>query len=1016
MEKDWTQLIHEKVKRREFLKLSAAAIAAAGMPLAGAGAAEATGASSPRRFKKIAPTVKSKNRNIVHSVCLGCNARCGVRAIVQGGKLVKHAGNPYHPYNTQFQPIDYNTPVAESLAATGTICGKAEEGANYLYNPYRLLKPLKRSGKRGSGKFEPIEWEQLIDEVAKGGKVFARLGDMTEYPGLASLDSDQPINPDAPELGSVRNGFIFLSGRDQTGRKEFADRFVRDAFGSINRIGHTDICGIGFRMGNWALTEKKEVEFKADPLNAEFMLVLGANIYEATQPGVNTYGAMVARRNSEGELSFVVVDPRATNASVHAKKWIAIKPGQDGALAMGMIRWIIENERYNRGFLLSPNANSAAAQGYACHSNATHLVITDPSHPNHRKLLRAADIDPGVPQDQANAFMVLVDGNRPVPFDKAGTALLDFAGEVVTAAGASIKVKTSFRLLAEAAQLHSLEEYAGLAGVPVSQIIDIAKEFTSHGTRAAVTQYHGVGNYLGGTHAAYAVAVLNALVGSVDRKGGYLKGGGGAAAWNKGLYDLTDFPGKRKPAGVMISREKAAYEKTTEFKRHGYPSKRPWFPFTVGGLCVEAMSGIDEQYPYPCKILFTYFFNPVYSIPGGNRYEATLADHKKVPLHVSIDVTVNESNLYADYIVPDLTYPEGHYGFLTPHAPALRFTAVRVPTVEPLTAKTADGQAYSLEAFLIDLAKAAGLPGFGAGTVPGAQAAYGLDSGEDYYLRGIANLAANAKVPAASQDEIAFVEANYPTARYKHLLKPEEWAKCCYLLARGGVFQQSYEDVFAGENHRFGVKKVVLYNDELATQRNSLTGEYCSGVAAYTVATTPTGEVLAEEDAEYGYNMVTYKMNVHAQARTVWHKWAMEIFPENYILMNERDAAREKLSTGNKVRLISRSNTQGITGKIKVTKLVRTGCLAIAHHYGHTMMGAAPLSVTNANQVFFGGNAVADKKKLKPDMTIGRGINANNISRLDRRLNNTPLTDAVGGIPDFSSTKVKIEVVSRTAD
>ena len=162
--------------------------------------------------------------------------------------------------------------------------------------------------------------------------------------------------------------------------------------------------------------------------------------------------------------------------------------------------------------------------------------------------------------------------------------------------------------------------------------------------------------------------------------------------------------------------------------------------------------------------------------------------------------------------------------------------------------------------------------------------------------------------------------------------------------------------------------------------------------------------------------MVTYKMNVHAQARTVWHKWAMEIFPENYILMNEQDAVREKLSTGNRVRLISRSNSQGITGEIKVTKLVRTGCLAIAHHYGHTMMGAAPLSVTNANQVFFGGNAVADKKKLKPDMTIGRGINANNISRLDRRLNNTPLTDAVGGIPDFSSTKVKIEVVSRTAD
>ncbi len=996
------------------MAFSAVAIATAGISLAGA--VDLKSVPGTRQFKKIAPTVKSKNKKIIHSVCLGCNARCGVRAIVQAGKLVKHAGNPYHPYNTQFRPIKYNTPVAESLDATGSICGKAEEGANYLYNPYRLLKPLKRSGKRGAGNFELIEWEQLIAEVAKGGKLFAHLDDMTEYPGLASLDGDQPINPDAPELGSVRNGFVFLTGRDQTGRKEFIDRFVRDAFGSINRIGHTDICGIGFRMGNWALTETKEVELKADPLSAEFMLVLGANIYEATQPGVNTYGAMVARRNSEGELSFVIVDPRATNASVHAQNWIAIRPGQDGALAMGMIRWIIENERYNREFLLSTNSTAAAAKGYACYSNAAYLVITDTTHPNHRKFLRAGDLDPDIPKDQANSFMVLDESNIPVPFDQAVTAFLDFSGEVVSAAGVPIKVKSSFRLLAEAARLHSLEEYAALAGVSVSQIIAIAQEFTSHGTRAAVTQYHGVGNYLGGTHAAYAVAVLNALIGSVDRKGGYLKGGGGAAAWNKGPYDLINFPGKRKASGVMISREQAAYEKTTEFKRQGYPAKRPWFPFTVGGLCVEAMNGIDEEYPYPCKILFTYFFNPVYSIPGGNRYEATLADPKKVPLHVSIDVTVNESNLYADYIVPDLTYPEGHYGFLPPHAPALRFTAVRVPTVEPLTAKNAGGQAYSLETFLIDLAKAAGLPGFGAGTVPGTQAVYELDSGEDYYLRGIANLAVNAKVPAAGRDEIAFVEANYPTARHKHLLKPEEWASCCYLIARGGVFQQSYEDNFAGENHRYGVKKVALYNEELALQCNSLTGEYCSGVATYIVPATPSGEILADIDAEYSYNVVTYKMNVHAQARTVWHKWAMEIFPENHILMNEQDAAREKLSTGNKVRLISHSNSQGIIGKIKVTKLVRTGCLAISHHYGHTMMGAAPLSITNANQVFLGRNAVADKKNLRPDLTIGRGINANNISRLDPKLNNTPLIDAIGGIPDFSSTKVKIEVIDRVAN
>ena len=82
------------------------------------------------------------------------------------------------------------------------------------------------------------------------------------------------------------------------------------------------------------------------------------------------------------------------------------------------------------------------------------------------------------------------------------------------------------------------------------------------------------------------------------------------------MYDLKEFSGKRKLQGPIISRESSPMKKTTEYKKKGYPSKRPWFPLLLGRLCVEAMSGIDQQYPYPCKILFTYFFNPIYSIPG----------------------------------------------------------------------------------------------------------------------------------------------------------------------------------------------------------------------------------------------------------------------------------------------------------------------------------------------------------------------------------------------------------------
>ena len=446
-----------------------------------------------------------------------------------------------------------------------------------------------------------------------------------------------------------------------------------------------------------------------------------------SQPGVNTYGAIVAKRHGEGKLKFAVVDPRATKAAAHAEDWVPVKPGQDGALAMAMIRWIIDQKRFNATYLAAPNAEASKALGYPCPSNATHLVICDPEHPNNGKFLRLSDLDPESGEEGAKTFMVW-DGQagKPARFDRIAAAELDKVGEAVSTSGRKIPVKTAFQLLRESAAQHTLQEYSKRCGVPLPQIEMIAREFTSHGTRAAVTAYHGAGNYVNGTFAAYAVAVLNVLIGSVDRKGGYMKGGGGAGAWDKGDYDLADFPGIRKPKGVLISREKAVYEKTAEYKKkkesggRGYPAKRPWFGFSAGGLCVEALSGIDEGYPYPCHVLMTYLFNPVYTIPGGNRYIETLKDPKKVPLFVSLDTAINESNLYADYIVPDLCYPEGHYGWLNPHAPVMKFSGLRTPMIEPLTGKTEDGRSFSTETFLIDLARQLQLPGFGEGAVKGA--------------------------------------------------------------------------------------------------------------------------------------------------------------------------------------------------------------------------------------------------------------------------------------------------------
>lgn len=285
-----------------------------------------------------------------------------------------------------------------------------------------------------------------------------------------------------------------------------------------------------------------------------------------------------------------------------------------------------------------------------------------------------------------------------------------------------------------------------------------------------------------------------------------------------------------------------------------------------------------------------------------------------------------------------------------------------------------------------------------------------LNKAEDYYLRAIANVATGAKVPAASKEEADFVEKNYPVTKYKDMLPENEWKQVSYALARGGVFDKRYEDVFDGEKHKFGLKRVVLYNEELATTKNSITGENFSGTLKYTPPMTPKGRIIEDIDKkDYPFTVITYyKMNLHAQSRTTWHKWSMEVFPTNYVEMNEADAKKMGLKNMDRVKLISRSNPKGIARKVKVTRLIRPGCIGVSNHYGHTQLGASHVPVKNADKVFLGGKKVADKKGLKPDKSLGTGLQFNYVTRLDEDFADTPMVDVVGGIPDFSSTRVKI--------
>ncbi|AZV46988.1 molybdopterin oxidoreductase [Nautilia sp. PV-1] len=931
---------------------------------------------------------RPKTEKVAHTVCLDCNARCGLRVGINGNKIVQVDGNPYHPYNRSFNQITYDTPVKDSMKYAAGTCSKPQMVNDYINNPYRILKPLKRAGKRGEGKFVEIEWEDLINEIANGGKNFKHLGDDRYYPGIKDILSDEPIDKNAPELGPKRNQFVWFTGRSQGGRSHFIKRWFLNSVGSKNYIGHTDICGIGFRMGNYIFTDGREVELKADFENSKYMLIFGANIYSALQPGVATSGAMIARRVANGELKIVLVDPKAPKAVHVAHRWVPVKPTKDGALAMAMIKIMLKNGWYDEKFLKLASQKSAEKAGRKTYSNAAHLVITDGEHEG--EILKASHLKKGSDEE------IVIQNAKPVFASDADNPELFWKGEIE-----GFKCESVFSLLQKEVNRHSLEFYSKECGIDVSEIETLAREFWQNAPKSVAFAYHGGGNYVGGAYSSFAIAILNALVGNVNRKGGYLGKGKGAGKWREGKYDLKKFDGMLKPKGVKISREKAKYEHSSEFKKHGYPSKLPWFEFTKGGLSVSAISGIDLKYPYPAKIVFAYFSDFIYSMPGGYRFKQTLKDHNKVPLFVSIDTTVNETNIYADYIIPDITYMEGQYGFLTPHAPGGHFTGVRTPLIDAQTPKI-NNRPICLETFLIDLALKLNLPGYGEKAIKDKNGNYyPLYKAEDYYLRGIYNLALTSGVKGNKEDVTA-VEKNYPVSRYKDMFSKDEWTALCSVVARGGVFKNnSWFD--KNGNYTFGFEKIYLYNERLAKSTNTITGQKYYGGLKYPDFVTYRGKKLPED----GFNITTYKSSLHTQSRTICYERALFYEPDFELKVNPDDARRLGLKEGDEV-IIDNMQNKKLKTKVKITNFVTEGNVAYSHHFGHWQHGASEIEIKNAKNILKGGAEVCKGDKVLSNPTRGVGITPNLITYLDKDMYDLPLLDLLGGIPDFSSTKVKI--------
>jgi anaerobic selenocysteine-containing dehydrogenase len=247
---------------------------------------------------------------IRHSVCsLDCPDCCSVLVTIENGRATKLRGNPEHPITRGF------------------LCGKVAQYLEREYHPDRLLHPMRRTGPKGSGRFERITWDEALDTIA------------TRLHAIASEFGPEAILPYS-YAGNM--GFLNNAGMD---RRFFhrlgASRLDRTICSAAGGVGLTQ--ALGFRYG----TEPEQFR------HSKLILAWGANIL-----GTNVHlwpFITEARRNG---AKLYVIDPNRNRTGAAADRHYFINPGSDMALALAIMHVIISEglhdadyvARYTEGF------------------------------------------------------------------------------------------------------------------------------------------------------------------------------------------------------------------------------------------------------------------------------------------------------------------------------------------------------------------------------------------------------------------------------------------------------------------------------------------------------------------------------------------------------------------------------------------------------------------------------------------------------------------------------------------
>ncbi|MDP2662766.1 MAG: molybdopterin-dependent oxidoreductase [Dehalococcoidia bacterium] len=288
----------KKISRRTFLKAGGAGVGVAAMG-AGLGSLAVAQELAPGG-RSVSRTTGSQRRSIA-TTCLQCSARCGILAFTEDDQVVKIEGNPNDPNNQ------------------GRLCAKGHAGLNHLYNPDRLLYPMRRVGARGANVWQRISWEQALQDVS------ASLAEVRH--------------------GKNSNGLVFMSGLFE-GAQPIVQRFLR-AFGTSRFCQESQLYQSNKTVAQqitWGVSQELN-----DVSRSRYVLNFGSDPFES-----HPLYVPFVRRLMEGRMKgarLVTLDPRLSSTASKSDEWLPIRPGSDGVVALAMANVIMQRGLQDQNFL-----------------------------------------------------------------------------------------------------------------------------------------------------------------------------------------------------------------------------------------------------------------------------------------------------------------------------------------------------------------------------------------------------------------------------------------------------------------------------------------------------------------------------------------------------------------------------------------------------------------------------------------------------------------------------------------